>query len=47
MLKGIPVAVECMECLNKDVKEKKETDPKSSWVGGDDVITTSAKLLDN
>ena len=41
MLKSI--SVECMECLNKDVKKKKDT----SWTSGgrNDQISTS-KLLD-
>ena len=45
MLKGISVAVECMECLNKDVKEKKKGQILYI-MGGDDEITTNAKLLD-
>ena len=33
------ISVECMECLNKDVKKKKDT----SWIG---MIISTSKLLD-
>ena len=45
VLKGI--SVECMECLNKDEQKKEEKyDNFCTCTGGDDKITTSAKLLD-
>ena len=43
MLKGI--SVECMKCLNEDVKKKKNGQILYI-MGRDDQITTSAKLLD-
>ena len=42
ILKGI--SMECMECLNKDVKKKKE---QILYIrGGNNQISTGAKLLD-